>query len=96
MNLSFLEGYKENIVSIINGILIPVLIAIAFLVFLWGVYKYFIKDGDNESEREKGKTFVLYGIIGFVIIFSVWGLVNIVSDTLNLSPGSTAPTAPRI
>ncbi|MFA5744777.1 MAG: hypothetical protein WC887_01025 [Candidatus Paceibacterota bacterium] len=91
INTSYIEGYSDDIIYIINGILLPTLIAVAFIVFLWGVYKYFIQ---NEKERENGKTFVLYGIIGFVILFSVWGLVNIVGDTLNLPVGGSPPPVP--
>ncbi len=70
--------------------------AIAFIVFLWGVYKYFIYGADNETERATGKQFVLWGIIGFVVILSVWGLVAIVSGTLGLQLGGAAPKPPTI
>jgi len=96
INLTYIQGYSDSIITIINSILLPVLVAIAFIVFLWGVYTYFIKGADSDTERGKGKTFVLYGVIGFVIIFSIWGLVNIFSSTLNLSPGGSAPTIPTI
>ena len=93
INLTYIQGYSDSIINIINSILLPVLIAIAFIVFLWGVYKYFIQ---NEAEREKGKWFVLYGIIGFVVIFSVWGLVYILGDTLDLDFNKPAPNPPTI
>ena len=96
MDLYYLQDYADSITDGINFILLPTLISAAFIVFLWGVYKYFIQGADNEVERGKGKTFVLYGIIGFVILFSVWGLVNIVGNTLNLSPGGSAPAIPTI
>jgi len=95
INTSYVQGYANSITSIINDILVPVLIAIAFIVFLWGVYSYFIKGADSDTERAKGRTFVLYGVIGFVCIFSVWGLVQIVKSTLNLS-ATNAPVPPTI
>ena len=82
-----------TILYIINAILVPVLFAIAFLYFLYGVYRYFIYNADNESEREKGKQFVLWSIIGFVTILSVWGIVNIVMSTFGLTTGN-APASP--
>jgi predicted PurR-regulated permease PerM len=91
IDTTYIQGYSDDIIYIINEILLPTLIAVAFIVFLWGVYKYFIQ---NEAEREKGKTFVLYGIIGFVILFSVWGLVNMVGSTLNLPVGGSPPPVP--
>ena len=89
---TYLEGYKNIIIDVINNYLVGVLIAVAFITFLWGVYKYFIVP---DGEREEGKQFIMYGIIGFVVIFSVWGLVNIVKDTIILDGGnSTAPSYP--
>ena len=93
-NINAIKPYSDAIIGLINGIAVPVLMAIAFIVFLWGVYRYFILGADNESERETGKQFVLWGIIGFVIILSVWGLVALVGSTLGLTPGGSAPKPP--
>ena len=95
MNLSFLQGYATNIKDIINLYFIPALIAIAFVTFLWGIYKYFIQGADNEEAQKKGKAFALYGIIGLVIIFSVWGIVSIFMGTLGLGTTSS-PQPPTI
>jgi hypothetical protein len=87
-NVNAIKPYSDAIIIVINTIAVPVLMAIAFIVFLWGVYKYFILGADNDKERETGRQFVLWGIIGFVIILSVWGLVNIVKATFGLSGGN--------
>lgn len=91
----YIKGYKESIEKVINVYLVPLLIAVAFIVFLWGIYKYFIYSADNDTERAKGKTFALYGIIGLVIIFSVWGIVNVFMDTLKFDDNN-APPSPTI
>ncbi|MBU6490757.1 hypothetical protein KGQ25_01125 [Patescibacteria group bacterium] len=96
INTSYLDSYKNSILYIINGLLAPVLLAVAFITFLWGVYKYFILGADNETERRAGKQVVLWGLIGFVVIFSVWGLVGLVMSTFNLSPGGSAPAYPTL
>jgi len=95
INPIYIQGYASSITGIINSILVPVLISIAFLVFLYGVYKYFIKGADNDTERATGRTFTLYGIIGFVILFSVWGIVNIFMGTLSIGAGNM-PAIPTI
>ncbi len=95
INTSYLQGYESSIVGIINGILVPLLIAVAFIVFLWGVYNYFIAGAANPDKRQEGTQFVLYGVIGLVIIFSVWGLVQIFQGTLGLSAG-TMPAYPTL
>lgn len=88
-----IQSYSQGIIDLINTVFVPVLLAIAFIVFVWGIYKYFILGAENESEKMDGRKFALWGIIGFVIIFSVWTLVGVVKDTLGLSAGSN-PTPP--
>lgn len=61
-------------------------IALAVVGFLWGVVK-FIKNADNETEREKGKTFMIWGIIAFLVLVSLWAIVRlVVEDSLGLGP----------
>lgn len=84
LNTYVIEGWATDIIDFINFPLVPLLIAVAFIVFLWGVYKYFIYGGGSDESRGEGKTFVMYGIIGFVIIFSLWGLVNVGVELLGL------------
>ena len=89
--------YRDTIVWAVNWVLVPILMAIAFIVFLWGVYKYFIQGAANEEDRKTGRQFVLWGVIGFVIITSIWGLVNIVKSTVIPSTaGSTRPAYPTL
>lgn len=96
INDSYLRYYRDVIIWTINNVLLPVVISIAFIVFIWGVYKYFILGAANEDKRAEGRQLVLWGVIGFVIIFTVWGLVNIVSATLGLRAGGNAPPIPTI
>jgi len=95
INPSAIQGYATSIISLVNSILVPVLMSVAFIFFLYGIYKYFIQGAASETERETGRTFALYGIIGFVILFTVWGIVNIFMSTLNLT-AQNAPPPPTI
>jgi hypothetical protein len=53
------------IINTINGILVPVLFAIAFIVFIWGAFKTFIMGANSEDVKEEGKNLMLWGLIGF-------------------------------
>lgn len=81
LNLFPIQLYSTRIIEAINFYFVPALMAIALITFLWGVYKYFILGAANDTERETGRQFVLWGIIGFVVILSFWGLVSIVGVT---------------
>jgi len=97
VNQTWAIYYKDLIVWFVNVILVPVLMAVAFIVFLWGIYKYFIYGASNESEKAEGRKFAMWGIIGFVVITSVWGIVNIVKSTVvPSSAGSTRPNYPTL
>lgn len=96
INTQYLASYKNSIVGIINTILIPLLFAVALLVFMWGVYNYFIAGGANEDKRQEGRQFVLWGVVGFAIIISVWGLVAMVIYTLGIYNGGNALPPPTI
>jgi len=85
VNVTLLQDYSDNILDVINSVLLPLLLGVAFIVFLWGVYKYYIYGAADEASRTEGHQWVLWGLIGFAIIFSFWGLVNMATDTLNLT-----------
>ena len=91
VNTGKLQSLAGTITSLVNSILVPLLTAIAFLVFLFGVFNYFILGGAEDEKRKTGRQFVLYGIIGFVLIFSLWGLVNVGVDVFNLGGQTHAP-----
>ncbi|MDO8514657.1 MAG: hypothetical protein Q7S50_03885, partial [bacterium] len=95
VNVSYLQNYSNSITWTINYILVPVLMAVAFIVFLFGVYKYFIQGAADEKSRTDGRQFTLWGVVGFVVILSLWGIVNIFMSTLGLSVGQ-APAYPTI
>jgi hypothetical protein len=86
---TYIQGYSASIIGIINNYLVPVLLAAAFLVFLWGVFKQFIWKAESGEAHTEGAKFVATGIIGFVIILCLWGLVNIVKVTLFNSSGAS-------
>lgn len=67
------------LVSILNS-LIPVIIGIGLIVFLWGLALFILAAGD-EKKIESGKNLMIYGIIGLFVMTSVWGLIRVVYST---------------
>lgn len=74
-------------ISELLSAILPVLVALGVIYFIWGVVQYFI--ADSEEAKKTGKDRIIYGIIGLAVIVSVWGLVFIVTDTLGLSTNGT-------
>lgn len=79
--------------QIINSI-VPVLIALAVLYFIWGVVSYVV--GGDEETKKKGRDKIIYGIIGLAVIVAVWGLVRVLTNTFGVNNTSniTLPTVP--
>jgi len=80
-----------DLLTRLNGIInliVPVILGLAVLVIIWGVFNYIVGAGDEEK-RAQAKTYIIWGVIGIFIMLSVWGLVNILVNTFDL--GNTAP-----
>ena len=84
----------STILYLINDVAVPVIFAIAFIVFLYGIAKAYIFSGGDSTAVAEGHKLVLWGIIGFVVMISLWGLVNIVASTFGLG-GYGAPPLPQ-
>lgn len=94
LNLEPITGIFKSLLDIVDQVIIPAIFAIAFLVFIWGIYKYFIQGGANEEDRKKGRDLMLWGVIGFFVMISVWGLVNILVGTFNFGENNKRPGLP--
>lgn len=70
--------------QIINPIIL-LLAAAAFVLFVWGVYE-FIKGAADGKKREESGHAIMWGIIGLVIIFGAYGIINIALKTFNINP----------
>ncbi len=81
----FIGSGDTGIIGIINTVIVPVIFALAFLVFIWGVFKFVANAGD-ETKRTEGRKFILWGLLGIVVLFSVWGFVNLLLSTLGIMP----------
>jgi hypothetical protein len=77
--------------QLLNAIL-PVLVALGVVYFVWGVVQYVIAGG--EEAKKKGRDHIIYGIIGLAIIISLAGLVNLVVKTFEL--GGQTLTVPSL
>jgi uncharacterized membrane protein YidH (DUF202 family) len=82
----------DTIMRVLN-VAIPLIIAIAVVVFLVGVVKYITAGGDTER-RTEARNVMIYGIIGLFVMVAVWGLVNLLVNTFSLQ--TSAPPSPEL
>ena len=75
----------KSFVALITGIigkLVLFIFALTFIAFMWGVIKGWVIQGGNEEGVENGKKMVLAGIIGFVVMVSIWGILHMLQRSL--------------
>lgn len=68
---------------IISSSVIPLIFALAIAMFVWGVVQYVI-NAQEEAKRQKGRDFMIWGIIALAVMVSVWGLVGILRNTFGI------------
>lgn len=88
-----LTGLLCRIGQILNAI-VPVLIALGVVYFVWGVITFVI--ASDEEAKTTGRNRIIYGIIGLAVIIGMWGLVNILRNTFGVNNTGTIqlPTIP--
>ncbi len=78
------KDYVVFLVSLINNEIVPIILGLSLVTFLWGMVHYYILRGADTNEREHARSFMVWGLIGMVLLFTVWGLVNIAKSALML------------
>lgn len=73
---------------VIGAVVIPGIFTLAFVVFLWGVFK-FIR-ASEQKDKDEGKQFIYMGLIGLFVMVSVWGIIRILGSTFGIT--TTVPT----
>ncbi len=86
-----IQDYIIVIAKFLNSYVIPLLMAIALLFFMWGIVKYFIISGASSEGREQGKSLLLWGILAFVFMVSIWGIVRVVSSAMGTNNNLVCP-----
>lgn len=91
MNLEIIPKAEASAQTLMNSInrviinpLIVLLFALAVVYFIYGLARYLLSP-DNEEIRKTSKSHMLWGIIGMFIMVSVFGIMNLIMNTLGVS-----------
>jgi len=88
-DLGYLDGLADQIGTLVET-LVPIVIAIGLLLFLWGLVTYIAASGD-EAAKEEGKRKMVWGVIALFVMVAVWGIVQILI-TLTGADNNTVTT----
>ena len=64
--------------------LIALLVGVALLVFLWGVFAY-ITHAEGDEARKTGQKHMLFGTIGLVIMVSAYAILHVAAETFGIT-----------
>lgn len=89
-------GLLGTVTAALN-VLVPFLVGLAVFIVIWGVFKY-IASAAEEEKRAEARLFIVWGVVGIFAMVSVWGFVNIMVNSFNLSKSAPAerPNLPEI
>ena len=77
------DSFVANVNKLIINPLIILLFALAVVYFLYGVFE-FISNQENEEKKTTGKSHMIWGIVGIVIMMGVFTILNMIMNTFNI------------
>lgn len=87
----------DKLITYVVNPAILLVFAAGFMVFMYGLLEFMWNLNSGEASRE-GKQHLVYGLLGMLIMVSVYGILKIIDDTFGfgaLSPGGGASTDVR-
>lgn len=98
-NVQDLGEFLCVILQLVNTAL-PVLVGLAVLVFFWGLALYIFSlggEGGDEKKQKQGRHLMIWGIIAFFIMLSLFGIIKIAQQTFGFAdPRNQQPNVPQI
>jgi len=89
MNTITIIPFLNKVNSVIINPLIGLLFAVAFIYFTYGIVKFLSMDADGKSQsRNEAKSAILWGLIGMLIMFSVFGIIQFILATFKIDNNS--------
>lgn len=80
MNVQMTALLNNILIFIVNPT-IKLMVAVAVIVFIYGVFQ-FIRNAESSDGRKKGGLNIMWGVIGLFIMISAYGILNVVIDTI--------------
>lgn len=63
---------------------VQLMVAAAVVWVIWNAFNFVLSAGDEEK-RATSRSGIIYGVIGIVVMLSVWGLINLVLSSTGVS-----------
>lgn len=77
------DTFVKKLNTYIFNPVIIVLVTLAIVYFLYGVFEY-VKGSGSDEAREKGQQHMLWGLVGLTIMVSVFFIMKVLLGTLGI------------
>src|SRR5438445_125578 len=79
-------GINNTISSLTHtvNLIVPLMLAFAVVVFIYGVIRYVIAQGPEEAGKARG--YIIWSVVGLAVILAVWGLANLLINFFGVKP----------
>jgi len=74
---------------------LPVIVALAFIVFFWGLVKFIYKIGGDEKAVAEGKKLMIWGLIALFIIMTLNAILSFAFTDIGLKGEYGFPLLPE-
>lgn len=82
------QGLISRFVNVLVTPLVTGFFALAFLLFMWGLLMFMLSISGSNTDKTgpmataDGRRHMLWGLLGMVIMFSVGGIINVITNSL--------------
>ncbi len=70
------DVYVYNLIIPLRDV-VPLLVGVAVVVFIWGVIKY-LSSSEDPTKKEGARRILVIGVVGIFVLVSLWGIVTII------------------
>jgi len=90
-----LSSFINYATCLLMNAVVPLLVGLAVVGFVYGIIKYFLNP-ENEEKRKEGKSFMFWGLVTLFVMVSIWALVGVFSSTITPGKAPLIPSLPAV
>lgn len=74
-------GLVNSILDLIN-LAIPAILGVVFVILAWKIFDAWVINAGDEKKQEEGRQYAMTGVLVFVVVIAVWGIVVLVKRSI--------------
>ncbi len=78
-------GFLNKVNQFILNPIIALAFVVALLIFFWGIFEFIRAKGSGDT-KDDGKSKIIWGVVGMLIMFSAYGIIRFILSLFGLSP----------